>query len=300
MINYNLFMSPNVGQVRIHGELRVRSNNWFWTVLAAAAIGCGQGDTRRVSVADTAGRDLQLAPVDSSAALGDVSRPETTAVAPEATPDPTPAPPPKSAAARPSTPAKPAAPAVDAPVAPAPAPAPPPAPRSLDAGTKFSVSLRDSITSASNKAGDVVVLRVAADVSDAEGRVVIPAGSTVKARIAAIKWSENKGDKGTLRLEPTSVAIEGESHDVAGLVANPTFTYTKRGSVLGDAAKPAAGAAAGAVVGGLIGKGTGAVIGGVVGGAVGTQRMVETKDRDIVVASGSTTTVELTSEFIHK
>lgn len=272
----------------------MRSNTRLWALLAVAAIGCGQGDARRVAVTDTASRDLQLAPVDSSATLADVARPDTSTVAPSAAPAPAPAPstppPAKPAAARPS---KPAAPAPAAPAAPAPAPAP----RSLDAGTKFSVSLRDSITSATNKVGDVVVLRVAADVSDAEGRVVIPAGATVKARIAAIKWSENKGDKGTLRLEPTSVLIGEASHDVAGRVANPAFTYTKRGSVLGDAAKPAAGAAAGAVVGGLIGKGTGAVIGGVVGGAVGTQRMIETKDRDIVVAAGSTTTVELTGAF---
>ena len=270
----------------------MRSNNRLWAALALAAIGCGQGDARRVSVTDTTSRDLQLAPVDSSAALADVPVPDTSAVAPEATPAPALAPPSKPAAARPG---KPAAPAAAAPASPAPQPAP--APRSLDAGTKFGVSLGDSITSATNKVGDVVVLRVAADVSDAEGRVVIPAGSTVKARIAAIKWSENKGDKGTLRLEPTSVVIGEASHDVAGRVANPAFTYTKRGSVLGDAAKPAAGAAAGAVVGGLIGKGTGAVIGGVVGGAVGTQRMIETKDRDIVVAAGSTATVELTGAF---
>jgi hypothetical protein len=267
-------------------ELCMRSTSCFWALLAVATIGCGKGDTRQISVTDTANRDLQLAPVDSSAALGDVSRPDTAGAAVPAPVTPPPA-------ARPTATPKPAKPAPSTAAAPAkPAPA-----RSLDAGTKFSATARDTITSATNVVGDLVKLKVATDVTDAQGRTVIPAGSTVTARIAAIKWSENKSDKGTLSLEPTSVEIGGTSYDVAGRIANPVFTYKKRGSALGDAAKPAAGAAAGAVVGGLLGKGTGAVIGGVVGGAVGTQRMIETKDRDLVVAPGSTLTIELTSAF---
>ncbi|HEX5632168.1 MAG TPA: hypothetical protein VFX50_03035, partial [Gemmatimonadales bacterium] len=112
-----------------------------------------------------------------------------------------------------------------------------------------------------------------------------------------IKWSENKGDKGTLVLVPTSVAIGDASHDIAGTVKNPEFAYRKRGGALGDASKVAGGAAAGAIVGGLLGKGTGAAIGGVVGGAVGTQRAIETKDRDIILAPGSEMTVTLSSTF---
>ena len=266
----------------------MRSTSHFWAFIAVAGIGCGGGgDARQVAVTDTANRDLQLAPVDTSAALGDVARPDTAGTT-------APAPAPETPAAARPKPAtktsKPATTATSKPAAPAPV-------RSLDAGTKISATTRDTITSATNKVGDMVKLRVASDVVDAQGRTVIPAGSTITARVAAIKWSENKSDKGTLRLEPTSVDIGGVPYDVAGTIANPAFTYTKRGSVLGDAAKPAAGAAAGAVVGGLLGKGTGAVIGGVVGGAVGTQRMVETKDRDIVVAPGSTATIELTSAF---
>ncbi len=56
----------------------------------------------------------------------------------------------------------------------------------------------------------------------------------------------------------------------------------------GDVAKVGAGAAIGALVGRVIGGNTkGAVIGGVIGGAVGTQRAVETQDRDVVVPAGS-------------
>ncbi len=116
-------------------------------------------------------------------------------------------------------------------------------------------------------------MRVSSAVSDAAGHVVIPAGSIVTLNIEAIKWSENKNDKGTLRMSTQNVSIDGTKYPLVGTVSTPAFTYKHRGSSVGDAAKVAGGAGAGAIVGGLIGKGTGAVIGGVVGGAVGAQRM---------------------------
>ena len=258
----------------------------FWPLLAVAAIACGQGDKKNVAVTDTASRDLQLAPSDTSARLSDLPQPDTAPAAPVVNAPPAAKPSTKAAATKPkpTTTTSTAAPK-------------PTAGKTLAAGTKFSASAVDSITSGKNKAGDVVSLKVATDVKNDAGAVVIPAGSTITARVAEIAWSENKSDKGKLRLEPTSVTIGGTSYDVSGSVGNPTFAYKKRGSVVGDAAKPAAGAAAGAVVGGLLGKGTGAVIGGVVGGAVGTQRMIETKDRDIVIPPGGDFSIELTSEF---
>ena len=57
-------------------------------------------------------------------------------------------------------------------------------------------------------------------------------------------------------------------------------------------------AAVGAVVGRVLGGSTkGAVIGGVIGGAVGAQRAVETKDRDVVLPSGTTVTLVLDQTF---
>jgi hypothetical protein len=58
-------------------------------------------------------------------------------------------------------------------------------------------------------------------------------------------------------------------------------------------AKVGAGTAIGAVAGRVIGGNTkGAVIGGLIGGAIGTQRAIETHDRDVIVPAGSR--VELT------
>jgi hypothetical protein len=277
-------------------ELCMRSTRCFWALLAVAAIGCGKGDTPQVVVTDTANRDLQLGPVDSVPSFDDTALPDSGTVTDTALTAPTP----RTPVRAPATPKPKPTPSTTRPATASPTTrtaAPTAAVRTLAAGTRIPATTTDSITSATNTVGDVVSFKVAADVSDDDGKVVIPAGATIKARIAAIKWSENKSDKGTLTLEPTSVVIGGTPYDVAGRVANPAFTYKHRGSSLGDAAKPAAGAAAGAAVGGLLGKGTGAVIGGVLGGAVGAQRMVETKDNDIIVAPGSPMSVELTSAF---
>ncbi len=155
----------------------------------------------------------------------------------------------------------------------------------------------DSISSKFDSAGHRVKVRVISAVKDAAGNTVIPAGSIVTLKIEAIKWSENKNDKGTLRMSTQNVLIDGAKYPLVGSVSTPAFTYKHRGSSLGDAAKVAGGAGAGALVGGLIGKGTGAVIGGVVGGAVGAQRMTQTKDNDIFVAPGTPITITVSELF---
>jgi hypothetical protein len=252
-------------------------------------LACGKGEQKNMAAADTAGRDLQLAPVDTNASLSDVAPPPVSGMAPPAVAPETVVvykDPPK-AAPRP----KPAA------TAAAPAPAAPAPRRELAEGVAIETTNVDSISSAFDSAGHKVKGRVASAVSDAAGHVVIPAGSIVTLNIEAIKWSENKKDKGTLRMSTQNVSIEGAKYPLVGTVSTPAFTYKHRGSSLGDAAKVAGGAGAGAVVGGLIGKGTGAVIGGVVGGAVGAQRMTQTKDNDIFVAPGTPITITLTEPF---
>jgi hypothetical protein len=262
----------------------------------ALLIACGKGDRKNMTAADTAGRDLQLAPVDTSASLSDVAPPADSARAPATVPEtvvvyrdgPKPAPKPAAAKARPAT-AVPGSTEAAAPAA---------APRLLLAdGVKIETTNVDSISSAFDSAGHKVKVRVSSAVSDAAGHVVIPAGSIVTLNIEAIKWSENKNDKGTLRMSTQNVSIDGAKYPLVGTVSTPAFTYKHRGSSLGDAAKVAGGAGAGAVVGGLIGKGTGALIGGVVGGAVGAQRMSQTKDNDIIVAPGTPITIMLNEPF---
>jgi hypothetical protein len=245
------------------------------TLVAVAA--CGGGDRGDMATADSLSRDLQLAPVDTTAELND----QPTASAPT---------PRNPAPARTAT--RPAAPRPSA-------PAPAPAPRALAPGTTITASTNAEIRSHKNKVGDTVTATIASDIKDNSGRVVIPAGSEVVLKVTAIKESENKSDKtGTLTLQPTAVSINGRSHPISATIEGVTTELQGRGTNAGDIAKPAAGAAVGAVVGRVLGGSSkGAIIGGVLGGAVGAQRAVETKDRDVVLPQGTTVTVSLNERF---
>ncbi len=245
------------------------------TLVAVAA--CGGGDRGDTATADSLSRDLQLAPVDTSAELNDRPTASTPAPAPRAN--------------RPTAPA--AAPRQPRPSAPA------PAPRALAVGTTITASTNAELRSHKNKVGDTVTATVGSDVKDNSGRVVIPAGSEVVLKVTAIKESENKSDKtGTLTLQPTSVSMNGQSYPISATIEGVTTELQGRGTNAGDIAKPAAGAAVGAVVGRVLGGSSkGAIIGGVLGGAVGAQRAVETKDRDVVLPQGTTVTLSLDQAF---
>ena len=263
------------------------------TLLALAA--CGRGDKSEMASADSANRDLQLAPVDTTAELNDRPSADTATVATA-----TPAPAPAEAKPAPKPKPKPAAPA-PTPAAAAPAaPAPAPAPSSLAAGTSFSATTDAEIRSNKNKVGDQVTATVAKDIKDAAGRVVIPAGSQVTLQVTAIKESENKGDTtGTLTLKPTTIAINGVSKTLPASISGVTTKLEGRKTNAGDIAKVGVGTGVGAVVGRVIGGSTkGAIIGGIIGGAVGTQRAVETKDRDVVVPQGTTVTLTLDDKLV--
>jgi hypothetical protein len=255
------------------------------TLVAVAA--CGGGDRGDTATADSLSRDLQLAPVDTSAELNDrptEERPTASAPAPA---------PARTTPSRPAT--RPAAPS--RPTASAPAPAATPA--ALAVGTTLTAATNAEIRSHKNKVGDTVTATIATDVKDRSGRVVIPAGSELVLKVTAIKESENKSDKtGTLTVQPTSVVMNGQSYPLTASIEGVTTELQGRGTNAGDVAKPAAGAAVGAVVGRVLGGSSkGAIIGGVIGGAVGAQRAVETKDRDVVLPKGTTVTLSLTEEF---
>lgn len=267
----------------------MRKNWMMGTVLAVAvAVGaCADNPDTDTAVADSLDRDLQLAPVDTTATLG----------------EPTTTPPPAQAE-------QPAAPRQQPPRQQSQAPRQPAAPApsgntgtstalTLASGTEFTAVTTSQISSATNKQGEIVTATIGTAVKDSRGRVVIPAGSELRMRIAAIRESENKSDQtGTLTLEPTEVVIGGESYPVVASIGSLDTKLVDRGTNVGDVAKVGGGAAAGAVVGRVLGGSSkGAVIGGIIGGAVGAQRAVETQDRDVVVPEGTTMTLTLSSDF---
>jgi uncharacterized protein YfiM (DUF2279 family) len=243
-------------------------NRLVFLALALLA-GCG-GDKGGAAATDNPNRDLQRPEVDASSPLNDRAGKA-------------------SSKASSKLPAKPAA-KTSAKVTNA----------VLASGTAISAKFDAGISSRTHKAGQKLTGTVSSDVKDRNGRVVIPAGSKVHLTIAAIHESENKGDKtGKLVLTPTKVVIAGRSYPLSGSATALDRTLKDRKTNAGDLAKVGVGAGAGALLGTAVSGGStkGAVIGGVAGAAVGTQRAVETQDRDVVVPSGSRLKVTLASPF---
>jgi hypothetical protein len=267
------------------------------TMLALAGVAaCGGRERQDLATADSLSRDLQLAPVDTSATLNDQPAPDSQvqetpapapAPAPAATPKPTPKPAPKPTP-KPAPPPQPAA-------APTPAPAP-----SLAVGTAITASTDAEITSKTNKVGDEVTATVASDVKDAAGKVVIPKGSKVILKVTAIKPSDSKSDTtGTLTLDAVGVEVGGKETPIVATITGAKTQLQGRGTDANDVAKVAGGTAAGAIVGRVLGGSSkGAIIGGIIGGAVGAQRAVETKDRDVVLPAGTSVTLTLDQKMV--
>jgi hypothetical protein len=240
-------------------------------VLLTLAIlaGCG-GDKGKSSLIDESDRDLQRPGVDASAPLNDQGSKPATKASSKAAPKPV---------------AKAVAKATSA---------------TLSSGTAISAKFDGGISSRTHKAGQKLTGTVSSDVKDKSGRVVIPKGSKVYLTIAAIHESENKSDKtGKLVLTPTLVSISGRTYPLKGSATALDRTLKDRKTNAGDLAKVGVGAGAGALLGTAVSGGStkGAVIGGVAGAAVGTQRAIETQDRDVVVPAGSRLKVTLGAPF---
>jgi pyruvate/2-oxoglutarate dehydrogenase complex dihydrolipoamide acyltransferase (E2) component len=257
----------------------MRIQPWGLVMAVLAASACAKGDKTAQQPADSAARNLTLAPTESSAALHDVPAP--TAQPPAATP----ATPPPS---RPPAPKPKPTPAPAAPAA--------PATRTAAAGSFVDLAVSDSLSSRFTKAGDAFTASVVSDVKDGQGRVVIPAGSTVHGSVTEVKPAPNPRTPGTLTLLLTSVTVGGTSYPIDARIDSLETVRQGRGVTGGDAAKVGAGAAAGAILGRVLGKNTkGAIIGGVVGGAVGAGVAAQSKDADIVLPKGAHINASLVS-----
>jgi hypothetical protein len=158
----------------------------------------------------------------------------------------------------------------------------------VPAGTRIDLVLNDELSSRKNKPGDTFTAKLAMDIRDASGNVVIDNGSTVNGTIVAVKPAPNRRTPGTLTVALNTIETDGKTFPIRATIDSVQTEYRKQNINGRDAAKVGAGAAAGAVVGQILSKNTkGTVIGAVVGGIAGAGVAVETKDLDIVLPDGS-------------
>ena len=92
----------------------------------------------------------------------------------------------------------------------------------LVAGTLIQATTQGPLSSRRNKAGETLIALVSGDVEDADGQVVIPAGSRVALRIAQLEPATNKTRQdGKVALDVTSLTVRNQVYPVSIRVEPP-------------------------------------------------------------------------------
>lgn len=218
------------------------------------------------------GREIELAPSDSIAALNDT--------APSTAPAPTPAA---------TTPTK-------APVRATPAPA-----RvttrtgALSAGATMALASGPRVCTNSHKVGDRFTATTTADLT-ATNNITIPTGSEVTLEVVESARGQNGTDKVKLAFKPVSITVRGNTSPLTADVTRvATLSYHRVQSNATQAGKVAAGAAVGAIAGQVLGRDTkSTVAGAAVGAAAGGVVAAQTTDYEGCLAAGGAITITLT------
>jgi hypothetical protein len=171
--------------------------------------------------------------------------------------------------------------------------------RTLPIGTEIHSALDDSINSRRDSAGRSITAEITESVTGAGGKILIPAGSTVRLTVERLSSAKSKSSQGRLALRVDGIEVGGRLQKVEADVRPVPRELRGRGVTGGDAAKVGVGAAGGAVLGRVIGGSTkGAVIGGVVGAAGGAVVANQTATRDVVVKAKTPVTFVLTAPLV--
>src|SRR6201998_1540494 len=159
----------------------------------------------------------------------------------------------------------------------------------IPAGTTFSVTIDQSVSSKDSQPD----LRVAASLADpiiVDGRGVIRRGAKITAKVIDAKSAGRF--KGSAELGITLISVDVDGHSYPLHTTN--FSETSKGRGTRTAEGAAIGAGAGALIGALAGPGKGAAIGDGAGGGAGVAGAAMTGNRDITIAAETKVDFKLT------
>lgn len=145
----------------------------------------------------------------------------------------------------------------------------------VPAGTQLDVRLQTPLSTRDATVEQRFQATTAEALRDANGGVLIPAGSLVRGVVSDVKKPGRVDRNASLTLSFDQITIRGRNHPIRATVA----PFENEGAK-GDAAKIGTGAGVGAIIGGILGGFKGALAGILIGGG-GVVAATEGKDVDL-------------------
>ena len=155
----------------------------------------------------------------------------------------------------------------------------------VPAGQELDVRLGTTLSSKTAKVEQRFEATTVADLMQ-NGRVLIPAGSTVRGVVSAVDPADRLHRAGSLTLSFDEMSVRGRTYPIRGMATN----VFESGGIREETGTAGIGAGAGAVVGGILGGLKGAILGAVIGagGAIAA-----TEGKDIELPAGSIIRIRL-------
>jgi hypothetical protein len=160
----------------------------------------------------------------------------------------------------------------------------------IDAGTLFTVTIDQTVSSKTNNNGDPFAASLAAPIS-VGGVTVLPMGTRAKGTVVQADSAGRVKGGAVLALTLDSITVNGQPYSIQ----TSEFEETIKGRGKRTAIGAGGGAAFGAIIGGLAGGGKGAAIGALAGGGAGTAGTAFTGKRDITIPAETRLHFKLTA-----
>jgi hypothetical protein len=153
-------------------------------------------------------------------------------------------------------------------------------------GTEFDVRLQNQLSSGTSQVEDRFEATTLVDLRDANGRVIVPAGSVMRGVVSSVTKAGRIERKGAMMVAFDRITMKGRSYPIRATV---TQALESEG-IAGEKEKIGIGAGAGAILGAILGGAKGALAGILIGGG-GT--IAATEGKDVELPAGTVLRVNL-------
>jgi hypothetical protein len=161
-----------------------------------------------------------------------------------------------------------------------------PSPNEIPPATEFDVRLQSPLSSKTSQVEDRFDATTMVDLRDERGRVLVPAGATMRGVVSSVTRATRTERKGALTVAFDRVTIDHRSYPIRATVSQAIESE----GLAGEKEKIGIGAGVGGILGAILGGGKGALAGILIGGG-GT--IAATEGNDVELPAGTVLRVRL-------